>query len=410
MASDVEQNPLENAERLREVVLDLEKAKEIEKQLREEATALLDGLRALTEAKNPHELQQRLFAALRTPLGFDCALVLHPEGDRLCVQAATDEHWIGTSIPVGKTLTRVLGGRLVTLFDTSAVTDFSSLPADAQQKINSAICVPLRGDVQKAVLILGKEIKNSFTPRHEQLAKKFQPLVNQALRDAERSALIATQNRDMRVVLNNIAQGIVTVDRDGVIVGERSAAIEAWIGIPAPKTKLSTFLAKLDARVEPWLDMAWSQIVDGFLPIDLLLDQLPQRIKTSNYVFRVEWRPMPQAEAWTHMLVVLTDITAEVAREQADAQQKEFAALVARLMRDKAGVVSFLAEADALLATATQTDDEILKMRALHTLKGNTAIVGLHTVSQLCHAAESVLHEGGSDIDLGQSLRELQTY
>jgi two-component system chemotaxis sensor kinase CheA len=72
--------------------------------------------------------------------------------------------------------------------------------------------------------------------------------------------------------------------------------------------------------------------------------------------------------------------------------------LFVRASADRAGLLEFLAESSAhvesISAHVGATDLAPLK-RALHTLKGNSAIYGVETVSALCHGLEDRLAETG---------------
>jgi len=99
----------------------------------------------------------------------------------------------------------------------------------------------------------------------------------------------------------------------------------------------------------------------------------------------------------------MSDVTAELARERLEIEQRQVMNLFERMMKDKAGFLEFWAEATSLVtrivaATGTRTE---LK-RDLHTLKGNCGLFGLTTVAEHCHALETALEDaaGCSAADL----------
>ncbi|APR86213.1 PAS/PAC sensor signal transduction histidine kinase [Minicystis rosea] len=196
------------AERLREVVLDLEVAKEHEQQLREEASALLLGLRALTEAKTPEEVFLRLLEALRAPLRFDEAFVLRPiDAERaLAVDVSTEPRFVGARFPQGRALTRALDGKVTTFVDTSVVAEWQAAPEHVRAHAQSALCLPLRGESERALVVFTRREPRAFQARHEQLARRFQPLAIQALRDAERAKALHESNRQLAESLARLQQ------------------------------------------------------------------------------------------------------------------------------------------------------------------------------------------------------------
>jgi HPt (histidine-containing phosphotransfer) domain-containing protein len=383
-----------SAERLREVVLDLEVAKAHEQQLRQEATALLDGLKALTEATTPEEMFRRLLEALRGPLGFDAALVTRQidEEDALVVDVSTDPVLMGARFPLGKTFRRALGGRVTTHIDTSVIPEWQAQPEEVRAQVGSALLLPLQGAVERALIVFTRREARAFQVRHEQLARRLLPLATQALRDVERTALIARSNRDMRVVLDNVEQGLLMVARDRTIVGERSAVVDLWFGPIAPGARLDDVIRAKDPVAAEWLAPAWECFVEDALPVELLLAQLPERIKLDDRVLRADYRPVPSLEAWTHVLVVFSDITLKLERERAEERQREFVAMVSGFMRDRRGFETFLEEADRLVQSLT-TGGQLAEtqFRALHTLKGNASLFALASFAAIAHGIEDLL-------------------
>ena len=194
----VEVDQLDVVERLREVVLDLERAKTTERALREETATLLEGLRAIAETRSADELFSRLLGVMRSPLASDIALVLADpdgKGQRLSVIASTDPAFVACSLALGKTLARALGGRVTTLLDTTAVEELRAAPFD---RIASMVLLPLDGERSRALILFGSHAKQAFGPRHEQLVKRLAPLANQALRHVERSELIARAHDELK--------------------------------------------------------------------------------------------------------------------------------------------------------------------------------------------------------------------
>lgn len=385
-------------ERLREVVLDLERAKETERALREEAGALLEGLKAIAEARSADELFTRLLQAMRGPLSSDIALVLREVEGTLRVVASTDVERIGLDVVAGKTLARALAGRVTTFTDTSSIGDFAQ-PALA--KLGSALLLPLAGERSRALIVFGATATHTFGPRHEQLVKRLAPLANQALRDTERSEQIARQHKDMRSVLDTIGQGLLVIDMKGVIVGERSAQIDRWFGVVEPRQTLSSLIARLNPRAAEWMALGIDELSSEWLPREVALAQLPTQLTGNDSTLRLDYVPQPAgASVFTSLLVVVTDITDVVARERTEAAQREFVALVTRLLRDRSGFESFFEETEALMQVLrTPGDDVVLTKRALHTLKGNAALVGLMRLAGACHHVEDLLADGANVVD-----------
>ena len=93
------------------------------------------------------------------------------------------------------------------------------------------------------------------------------------------------------------------------------------------------------------------------------------------------------------MLLVVTDVTAARDRERLQAEQQETATMLDRVVSDRAGFLEYYAEATDLVEaiTADTIEDLGALKRAVHTLKGNSMIFGVHTVAELCHELESTI-------------------
>lgn len=224
----------DSTERLREVLLDLEQAQRRDRALRMESDALLSGLRALSEANTPEDLFLRILEALREPLAFEAAFVLRPNPSLqgLACTAATDPRFLGSAWTMGRAFTRVLhAGRVVVHLDTSNISEWCEQPDAVRRDVGSAVCIPLLGSSETALLVCTRKETRAFQPTHERLAKRFQPLATQALRDVERVAQVERTNEEMRFVLEfnraiveNAADGIVTADKDGFIKSWNASA------------------------------------------------------------------------------------------------------------------------------------------------------------------------------------------
>lgn len=213
-----------------------------------------------------------------------------------------------------------------------------------------------------------------------------------------RTAELALRNGDMRRVLDNVGQGFITVDRDGKMGRERSAILETWLG-PAPESGLLfEYLARVDPTKAQWLEVCWESLLDGLLPLQVCIGQLPARISNSTRHFELEYRPLLDAEGeLERVVVVLSDVTAEVDRARAETDEREATRLFKRLIADRTGFLEFFAEARALVDDVSKSDiDQATQRRALHTLKGNALVYGVDSIAQLAHALEDRLAEEGT--------------
>jgi two-component system chemotaxis sensor kinase CheA len=200
------------------------------------------------------------------------------------------------------------------------------------------------------------------------------------------------RNHDMRVVLDHVNQGLLTMARDGSVTAERSAMVGKWLGEISSETTLWAHFEALDPRFASALQINWEQVLDDFLPLELSLDQLPKTAQISGRHLEVEYRPIFEAAAISKLLVVISDVSDRVAREKARAHEQEVLAIFQAIQRDKQGFLDFFAEGTELVASCSRPradSDLIMFKRQVHTLKGNSSIFGIISVATTCHDLET---------------------
>src|SRR5215471_12730741 len=165
----------------------------------------------------------------------------------------------------------------------------------------------------------------------------------------ERTTALDARNGEMRMVLDNVSQGLVIAGRDGRLLAERSAILSDWFCGSALET-LDDLVAG-DAPARQRLDAGWQQLLDNFVPIEVAIEQLPQELRLVERIYSIAWEPIVDAGGeLERMLVVLSDVTEARRRQEAEREQKELIAFFDRLSHDRKGVVSFIKEAAAAVA------------------------------------------------------------
>jgi two-component system chemotaxis sensor kinase CheA len=213
---------------------------------------------------------------------------------------------------------------------------------------------------------------------------------------AQRTDQLQTKNRDLRLVLDNVEQGFVTVDREARQVGEYSLAAAIWVGDIETDTSLWGQLTRSGPQREDDFDVAWEQVTADLMPLEITLEQMPSRLVLDGRHISLQYRPLG-GSGFERMLVVMTDVTAIVARETSEQESRDLVNLTTHLLKDRNGFLEFMTESQRLVerVSGSQSDIATLK-RDLHTLKGNTALYGLSRVSAACHQLETALDQRGS--------------
>lgn len=209
-----------------------------------------------------------------------------------------------------------------------------------------------------------------------------------------REALLELRNEELRLILDTVDQGFVTAQPDGLLMPERSAILRSWSGPLPPRVYIWDLVEKLDASAGGWMRLAWSQIFEGQMPEDVAIAQLPRRLTRGHQHWELSYHPVQKLGAIVRIVVVVTDVSLEVERQRAVAEQHDFSALVERFVSSRQAFLQVWSEMSVLVQQATRPDAQGSELlRALHTLKGSLRFVGVSGVADICHALEDGLQE-----------------
>lgn len=262
---------------------------------------------------------------------------------------------------------------------------------------------------------------NAFNQMVRELAESYQSLerLNRTLEERvnDRTRELAHRNRDMRLVLDNVNQGFITMSREGILAEERSAIVTRWLGPSAPQQSFLAYVGKCDPVFAEAFELGYEMLLEGFLPLGLCLDQLPKRLRHAGRELEFSYHAIQEqgAAVTLHgdpttlhsLLIVINDVTAQVRHARQEADRAELLAMVQGFMSDRSGFMSFFDEVTRLVKICHDIDtDPVTRKRALHTIKGNAALAGFGVVGDLCHRAEEQIAEGAS-AEAGDTVRAL---
>jgi len=245
-------------------------------------------------------------------------------------------------------------------------------------------------------LILQYCIGLSYDASKDAMKKELEDTRDEA-REAHRAA---------RLVLDHVDEGLMILDADGRVGPQSSATTERLLGRPDPGQTVWELIARWDPAAAEWLSLGWEGLTDGFLPLDVVLDQLPTRCQGNGCTLQLRFIPMSTPDPaggdprFDGMVVAVADISAALVQERAEAEQRELLALFQQLLKDPAALDVFV-EAGASLVHGLGSGDRTEQMRAVHTLKGNASMLGLASISSICHEVEQRLVQGDAPEEAG---------
>jgi two-component system chemotaxis sensor kinase CheA len=216
-----------------------------------------------------------------------------------------------------------------------------------------------------------------------------------------RTRELSQRNEQMRLVLDNVEQGLVMIDRQGMLLPEYSRRFAEAFGSPVPGTPFHDAIAKDDGRANCALDLAYQQLINDVFPLDLAIDQMPKTLTHRDRQYALSFTAVVREGKPDGALLVVRDITAEVAARRDEAIQREQLKVFERVLHDRQGFLEFLLDARGLVELIRNDAfaSNIERMRTIHTLKGNSAVFDLNSVAEAAHEFERSLLD--SDCDPG---------
>jgi len=216
---------------------------------------------------------------------------------------------------------------------------------------------------------------------------------------AKRTEQLEERNRDMDLILGNVVQGLATLSRDGTLGAERSAAFDRMLEVrPGGSDVFAEVLRELDPDFGDMFELGFEQLQDGFMPTEVSLALLPDRVTVGARTFAFAYAPIGDPEEWQQLSLVVTDVTAEERQKQLEAEQRDLMTVFECMSRDRTGVGEFMAEATVLVESLRRRTWDGLGglKRTLHTLKGNASIFGFDHFAHVVHELEDFVDaEGG---------------
>lgn len=213
----------------------------------------------------------------------------------------------------------------------------------------------------------------------------------------ERTAELSKRNAQMRLVLDNVDQGLVLVSPDGTMSDERSAAFTRFFGSTESQIDACIFE---EPKARAFFRLGYEQLTGGFLPVDVVLDQLPKIAQRGKSVFGLRYQPLLQGDDCTGVLFMITDTTSELAAQKRDREQYEQIRVFERCMRDRSGFIEFFNEIHKMVERIhlDQIESPNEMLRIVHTIKGNTSLFDVLSVADVAHCFESALIDGETDV------------
>lgn len=181
-----------DTEKVLETILDLERSRQKEQDLRIESEMLLEGLRALIKAHTKEDIFQAIVGSLRVVFEFEDAFILQCTSKKnMKVVLSTTELFSTTRWSPHSTFKKALRGKPVAVYDTNQVPEWKEQEGSIREKIGSALHIGLLSDNEDTLLVLTHTDARYFNPKHVSNAIRITPFLSQAYLTLElRHALV----------------------------------------------------------------------------------------------------------------------------------------------------------------------------------------------------------------------------
>src|SRR5205814_3195932 len=135
----------------------------------------------------------------------------------------------------------------------------------------------------------------------------------------------------MRLVLDNVGQGFLTIDRRMVMSAERSRIIGEWLGDASDGETFPEYVGRRVPRFASMFRLAWTEVMEEVMPIEVTIDQLPHAFMVGGRHLRVDYTPICGNDGVEKALVMISDVSADVERGRLEAEQRDVMNILERI-------------------------------------------------------------------------------
>jgi HPt (histidine-containing phosphotransfer) domain-containing protein len=271
------------------------------------------------------------------------------------------------------------------------------------------------------VVILSFGLANSVHRMRQEMNKAKEQLNLELAQSLTRvEAQVQSQTRDIRLILQNIQQGIFTIEGEKLLIREEhSAALLPMLGESSVSGRSFTevILKRLDLDADQRSQIASALVSmqsEDAISFDLNAHVLPREIhllrsEDDRRILELNWEPMVnEASQVERILVTLRDVTLDRELQAKTRDQSEEIMIISAIVQGDPRLFGMFLKASrgALLKAFEYArregggqDMQQDIHRILHTLKGNARTEKLQNMARIIHECEEKFHSGNLDVD-----------
>ncbi len=208
--------------------------------------------------------------------------------------------------------------------------------------------------------------------------------------------IIEERTKTIKTILSNVQSGFFLLDPELKIKKGFSKSCYSLFGdtFQADK-KITEFMD--DEREQVAFEVGCMQILDDLLPEEVLFDQLPDNIQVNERILSIIGRAIRDSDGFiTEILFTANDTSDFVAAEEENSLNRA----LLKILQNRQSFIDFVRESKNILASMLmdRSDNDRKKRSGLHTLKGNSSIMGLNNIARLIHDIEEKTYIDTNDI------------
>ena len=179
----------------------------------------------------------------------------------------------------------------------------------------------------------------------------------------ERTEELGARNRDMRLVLDNVNQGFLTISDEGLLAQEHSAIVETWFGAYEAPLAFWDYIARSDANFADMFQLGTRRCARTCCRASCASTSCRRGCAVGARDFSFTYRSIAddgvgggdevtssgRPKPKRGVLIVVNDITAQLLRARQESEQAELMAMFQGFTADRTGFLSFFEEATRML-------------------------------------------------------------
>jgi sensor domain CHASE-containing protein/signal transduction histidine kinase len=196
---------------------------------------------------------------------------------------------------------------------------------------------------------------------------------------------IQTSKNELKLLLDNVHQGLIYFDEKGVIGREYSkASVDIFEMIPA-NLQLSDILHLDNAKTNSEVKVLFGDALD----FEDLIIVMTKAVNINNKIIELNYYPInDDNEKLSYVMMIATDVTEVKKLEQQSEEQKKINSTLIRILTKKTFFNEVLEDVENL---QSDVNDSEAYLRRLHTLKGSFGFIFFDEMVFLCHSWEESL-------------------